>query len=85
MFTQNLAGYGGVGKQTNGIVGDVQIANIDLNHFLNTDLTKWLKRKNFSSFFLLQSSVDKNRFVITYPNNRRKRRSVGAWARHSEL
>ncbi|CAH3017812.1 unnamed protein product [Porites evermanni] len=34
---------------------------------------------------LVSSSVDKNRFVITYPNNRRKRRSVGAWARHSEL
>ena len=46
---------GGVGKQTNGIVGDVQIANIDLNHFLNTDLTKWLKRKNFSSFFFYRA------------------------------
>lgn len=58
MFTQNLAGcggWGGVGKQTNGIVGDVQIANIDLNHFLNTDLTKWLKRKNFSSFFFYRA------------------------------
>lgn len=56
MFTQNLAGCGGgVGEQTNGIVGDVQIANIDLNHFLNTDLTKWLKRKNFSSFFFYRA------------------------------
>ena len=42
MFTQNL-GLGGEG-QTNCIVGDVQITNIDLNHFLNTHLTKWLKR-----------------------------------------
>ena len=41
--------------QTNGIVGDVQIANIDLNHFLNTHLTKWLKRKNFSPFFFYRA------------------------------
>ena len=50
-------GGGGVGEQTNGIVGDVQIANIDLNHFLNTDLTIWLKRKNFSSFFFYRAPL----------------------------
>ena len=29
----------GGGDQTNCIVRDVQIANIDLNHFVNTQLT----------------------------------------------
>ena len=48
-------GGGAGGEQTSGIVGDVQIANIDLNHFLNTHLTKWLKRKNFSSFFFCRA------------------------------
>ena len=37
-------GGGGGGAQTNCIVRDVQIANIDLNHFVNTHLTKWLRR-----------------------------------------
>jgi len=34
---------------------------------------------------LVSSSVDKNRFMITYPTNRRKKRSAEAWGRHSEL
>ncbi|XP_078366293.1 uncharacterized protein LOC144650486 [Oculina patagonica] len=35
---------------------------------------------------LVSSSVDKNRFVITFPNNRRRRRSLEeSWPRHSEL
>ncbi|XP_074619049.1 uncharacterized protein LOC141877908 isoform X1 [Acropora palmata] len=35
---------------------------------------------------LILSSVDKNRFMITYPSNKRRRRSaLWAWARHREL
>ena len=45
----------GGGDQTNCIVGNVQIANIDLNHFVNTHLTKWPKRKNFSFFFFYRA------------------------------
>ncbi|KAJ7372480.1 hypothetical protein OS493_018987 [Desmophyllum pertusum] len=32
---------------------------------------------------LVSSSVDKNRFVITFPSNRRRRRSLDSWTRHS--
>ena len=43
----------------------------------------------FTTYFF-QSSVDKNRFVISYPNNRRRRSTLNSlfsgWAkRHSEL
>lgn len=34
---------------------------------------------------VVSSSVDKNRFMITYPNNKRKKRSAWSWIRHSEL
>lgn len=40
---------------------------------------------NTHVYYYFQSSVDKNRFVITYPSNKRKKRSAGAWARHNEL
>ena len=37
-------------------------------------------------YIVFQSSVDKNRFMITYPSNKRRRRSaLWALARHGEL
>ena len=51
MFTHFFGG----GKGGGGAAGTKQIANIDLNHFVNTHLTKWLKRKNFSSFFFYRA------------------------------